>query len=89
MHTRCDLSRQLFERMLIIFQALKPYGIGVATGEHCANRVMFKQFITSGALQFCQIDSCRLGGPNEILAVYLLAAKYGGILHYIYCTVYL
>ena len=48
----------------------------VATGEHCQNRILFKQFIEAGAIDFCQIDSCRLGGVNEILAVYLIAAKY-------------
>ncbi|CAK1602244.1 unnamed protein product [Parnassius mnemosyne] len=58
-----------------ISQALKPYGIGVATGEMCANRVMFKQFLQSGGMQFCQIDSARIGGVNEILAVYLMAEK--------------
>ncbi|XP_065308376.1 mitochondrial enolase superfamily member 1-like [Dermacentor albipictus] len=58
-----------------ISKALAPLGIGVATGEQCQNRVMFKQFLQSGALQFCQIDSCRLGGVNEILAVILMAAK--------------
>ena len=59
-------------------QALRPYGIGVATGEHCHNRIMFKQFLQSGAMQYCQIDSCRLAGPNEILSVYLMAAKFNG-----------
>jgi L-fuconate dehydratase len=54
--------------------ALHP--IKIATGEHCHNRVMFKQFITSGALDICQIDSCRVGGVNELLAILLLAAKY-------------
>jgi L-fuconate dehydratase len=58
-----------------IAKAIAP--IGVATGEHCHNRVMFKQFFQAGALSFCQIDSCRLGGVNEILAVLLLAAKFG------------
>lgn len=58
-----------------IAEAVHP--IKVATGEHCHNRIMFKQFITSGALDICQIDSCRLGGVNEVLAVYLMAAKYG------------
>lgn len=58
-----------------IAQAVKP--IKVATGEHCANRVMFKQFLQSGAIGVCQIDSCRIGGVNEILAVLLMAAKYG------------
>jgi L-fuconate dehydratase len=51
--------------------------IGVATGEHCQNRVVFKQLMQSGAISFCQIDSCRLGGVNEVIAVLLLAAKFG------------
>jgi len=51
--------------------------IGVATGEHCQNRVVFKQLMQSGAISFCQIDSCRLGGVNEVLAVLLMAAKFG------------
>lgn len=38
---------------------------------------MFKQFITSGAIDFVQVDSTRLGGVNEVLAVLLMAAKYG------------
>ena len=59
-----------------ISKALKKYGIGVATGECCHNRVMFKQFLISDAMDFCQIDSCRLGGVNEIIAVILLAAKF-------------
>ena len=58
-----------------IAEAVHP--ILVATGEHCQNRVLFKQFITSGAMDICQIDSCRLGGVNEVLAVMLMAAKYG------------
>eukprot|EP00095_Tigriopus_kingsejongensis_P005983 maker-scaffold48_size466083-snap-gene-3.32 protein:Tk05983 transcript:maker-scaffold48_size466083-snap-gene-3.32-mRNA-1 annotation:"mitochondrial enolase superfamily member 1" len=43
----------------------------------CQNRVMFKQFLQTGALQFCQIDSARAGGLNDVLAVYLMAAKAG------------
>src|SRR4030095_10173301 len=58
-----------------IARAVAP--VGVATGEHCHNRVMFKQFLQAGAMSFCQIDSCRLGGVNEVLAVLLLAAKFG------------
>jgi L-fuconate dehydratase len=50
--------------------------IRVATGEMCHNRVMFKQFLQSGGMQICQLDSCRLGGVNEVLAVLLLAARY-------------
>src|SRR5204863_389658 len=51
--------------------------IGVATGEHAANRVIFKQLMQANAIKFCQIDSCRLGGVNENLAVILMAAKFG------------
>jgi L-galactonate dehydratase len=58
-------------------EALKPYGIGVATGEMCQNRVVFKQLIVSGAIDVCQIDACRMGGVNEVLAVLLMAKKYG------------
>lgn len=57
-----------------IADAVRP--IKVATGEHCQNRVIFKQLITSGAIDICQIDSCRLGGVNEVLAVLMMAAKY-------------
>jgi L-fuconate dehydratase len=58
-----------------IARAIEP--IGVATGEHCQNRVMFKQLMQAGAISFCQIDSCRLGGVNEVVAVLLMAAKFG------------
>ena len=58
-----------------IAKAIAP--IRVATGEHCANRVIFKQLLQANAIGFCQIDSCRLGGVNENLAVMLMAAKFG------------
>jgi L-fuconate dehydratase len=51
--------------------------VRVATGEHCANRVMFKQLLQAGAIGVCQIDSCRVGGVNENLAIMLMAAKFG------------
>jgi L-fuconate dehydratase len=57
-----------------IAEAIQP--IKVATGEVCQNRVVFKQFITSGAIDICQVDACRIGGVNEVLAVLLIAAKY-------------
>jgi len=60
-----------------IAEAIRPLGIGVATGEHCANRVLFKQLLQARAIDFCQIDSCRLGGVNENLAVILMAAAFG------------
>jgi L-fuconate dehydratase len=52
-------------------------GVRIATGEHCHNRVMFKQFLQAKAIDVCQIDSCRLAGVNENLAVILLAAQFG------------
>ena len=58
-----------------IARAVAP--IRVATGEHVHNRVMFKQFLQAGGLSICQIDACRLGGVNEVIAVLLLAAKFG------------
>jgi L-fuconate dehydratase len=51
--------------------------VRVATGEHVQNRVIFKQLLQAGAIDFCQVDACRLGGVNEVLAVLLLAAKFG------------
>ena len=60
-----------------IAKAVRPSGVGVATGEHCANRIIFKQLLQARAIDFCQIDSCRLGGVNENLAVILMAAKFG------------
>jgi L-fuconate dehydratase len=58
-----------------IARAVAP--IHVATGEHVHNRIMFKQFLQAGAMGICQIDSCRLGGVNEVIAVLLLAARFG------------
>ena len=58
-----------------IRQAVAP--IKVATGEMCQNRILFKQFIAGQAIDIVQIDSCRVGGVNEVLAILLLAAKYG------------
>lgn len=58
-----------------IRRALKPYGIGVATGEHAHNRMVFKQLLQADAIDVCQIDSCRLAGVSEVLSVLLMAAK--------------
>jgi L-fuconate dehydratase len=57
-----------------IREAVAP--VKVATGEMCQNRIMFKQFIKDGAIDIVQIDACRMGGLNEVLAVMLMAAKY-------------
>lgn len=58
----------------VIREAVAP--VKVATGEMCQNRIIFKQLIMRGAIDVVQIDACRLGGVNEILAVMLMAAKY-------------
>ena len=58
-----------------IADSIRP--VRVATGEQCQNRVLFKQLITSKAIDVCQIDSCRVAGVNENLAILLMAAKYG------------
>jgi L-fuconate dehydratase len=50
--------------------------IRIATGEHCHNRIMFKQLMQAEAIDVCQIDSCRVAGVNENLAILLLAAKF-------------
>lgn len=57
-----------------IRRAVQP--IRVATGEHCHNRIMFKQFLQHEAIDVVQLDACRLGGVNEVLAVLLLAAAF-------------
>ena len=50
--------------------------VKVATGEMCQNRILFKQFMMRGAIDIVQLDNCRLGGLNEVMAVLLMAAKY-------------
>ncbi len=57
-----------------IARAIAP--IKVATGEHVQNRIIFKQMLQAHSIDFCQIDACRLGGVNEVLAVLLMAAKF-------------
>jgi len=58
-----------------IREAVAP--VKVATGEMCQNRILFKQFIMREAIDIVQIDACRVGGLNEVLAILLMAAKYG------------
>jgi L-fuconate dehydratase len=58
-----------------IRRAVAP--IGVATGEHGMNRVLFKQLFQAEAIDYCQLDSARLASVNEILAVYFMAEKLG------------
>jgi L-fuconate dehydratase len=58
-----------------IAKAVAP--IRVATGEACQNRVIFKQLLQASAIRICQIDSCRVGGVNEVLSILLMARKFG------------
>jgi L-fuconate dehydratase len=58
-----------------IRSAIAP--VRVATGEHVQNRVIFKQLLQVGAIDVCQIDACRVAGVNEVLAIILMAAKFG------------
>ena len=51
--------------------------VRVATGEHVQNRIIFKQLFQAQAIDYCQIDSCRLASVNEIVPVLLMAAKFG------------
>ena len=59
-----------------ISKALNPLGIHVAAGEQIQSPVIFKQMLSSRAIQYAQIDACRIGGVNDVMAVILLAAKY-------------
>lgn len=58
-----------------IAEGISP--IPVATGEHVQNRVVFKQLLQAGAISYLQIDSARVGGVNENIAILLLAARFG------------
>ena len=58
-----------------IRRAVAP--IAVATGEHVQNRIIFKQLLQAQAIDIVQIDACRVGGVNEVVAILLLAAKFG------------
>ena len=53
------------------------FPIKVATGEAVQNRVIFKQLISENAIDIVQVDACRMGGLNEVLAVQLMASKQG------------
>ena len=58
-----------------IARAVAP--VRVATGEHVQNRVVFKQMLQAGSLSICQVDACRVAGVNEVIAVLIMAAKFG------------
>ncbi|KAI5741341.1 hypothetical protein M8J76_012632 [Diaphorina citri] len=79
---RCQIMRDMIgpDNLLMVdsnqrWEALEPLNIKVASGEVCCNKVMFKQFLSTEAIQVAQIDSARLGSINEILPIYLMAYK--------------
>jgi L-fuconate dehydratase len=49
----------------------------IALGEHVPNRVLFKNYMQAGAMNFVQADCTRLAGVAEFLTVSLLARKFG------------
>lgn len=51
--------------------------VRVATGEAVASRIVFKQLLQAGAIDVLQLDSTRVAGVNENIAILLLAAKFG------------
>ena len=48
-----------------------------ACGEQAASPVIFKQLLKSGAIKYCQIDAVRVAGVNDVMAIILMAAKFG------------
>ena len=68
-------------------QALEPLNIGVATGEACQNRVMFKQFLMSGGVQFCQVRYCLLILPGWLFSSVQSAAQFSRLFSSIGCSV--
>ena len=58
-----------------IARAIAPFK--VATGEHIPNKVIFKNFLQAGAMDFCQVDAVRVGGVSEFLTISLLSRQMG------------
>lgn len=50
--------------------------IKLALGEHVPNKMVFKNFIRSGCMDFNQVDAVRVGGVSEFILVSLLSKKY-------------
>ena len=73
--TTCLTRSQQYPRSCL--HSARTLTIGVATGEHAHNRMVSKQPLQAGAIDVVQIDSCRLAGVSEVLAVLLMAAKFG------------
>lgn len=48
----------------------------IALGEHVPNRVLFKNYLQSGAMSFNQADAVRVGGVAEYIAISVLSKKF-------------
>ncbi len=51
--------------------------VKLALGEHVPNRVVFKNYLQTGAASFIQVDAVRVGGVSEFITVSLLCKKLG------------
>jgi len=69
-------ARDDVEGHLVISKSLNRHGIGVAAGEQVPSPSLFKQMLTRGALQYCQVDASRMGGINDVFAIIIMAEKY-------------
>lgn len=49
----------------------------LALGEHVPNRIIFKNYLQTGAAGFIQVDAVRVGGVSEFITVSLMCSKYG------------
>ena len=56
-------------------QAINP--VKLALGEHVPNKVIFKNYLQTGAASFIQVDAVRVGGVSEFLTISLLCKKFG------------
>jgi len=51
--------------------------VKLALGEHVPNRIVFKNYLQTGAASFIQVDAVRVGGVSEFITVSLLCKKFG------------
>ena len=58
-------------------ETFKDASFEMACGEQGASPVIFKQLLKSDAIGYCQIDAVRVAGVNDVMAIILMAAKYG------------
>jgi L-fuconate dehydratase len=59
----------------VLAKAIQP--VKLALGEHVPNRIVFKNYLQSGAASFLQVDAVRVGGVSEFITISLMAKKFG------------